>query len=118
MEQSGSLLIPLTDLLLEDLQVLQSHFQEPSVHGLELRARAERITQLFRCSAQPLITRWQHLLNQVHPTCTERPSLTKECGWKGGDRGGLAQWEKETIKKKKEKMKERLDTRALRDFPS
>jgi len=55
MEQSSQLLVPLTDLLLEDLQVLQCHFQEPSVHGLELRARAERITQLFRRSPQPLM---------------------------------------------------------------
>jgi hypothetical protein len=58
----------------------------------------------------------QHLLNQGHPTCTERQSLTKECGWKGGDRGGLAEWEqlgKRRIKdeepknKKREKMKEK-----------
>ena len=32
-------------------------------------------------------------LNRVHPTCTERQSLNQEYGWKGGDRGGLAQWE-------------------------
>src|SRR5262249_15069845 len=50
-----ALLVQLTDLLLEDLQVLQGHFQEPSVHGLELRARAEGITQLFRRSSQPLM---------------------------------------------------------------
>jgi hypothetical protein len=24
-----------------------------------------------------------------HPPCTEQISLTKECGWKDGDRGGL-----------------------------
>ena len=42
---------------------------------------------------QRSIHRWQHLLKRVHPTCTERQSLNKECGWKGGDRGGLAQWE-------------------------
>ena len=29
-------------------------------------------------------------LNREHPTGTERKSLTQECGWKGGDRGGLA----------------------------
>jgi hypothetical protein len=38
--------------------------------------------------------------------------LNNECGWKGGDRGGLAEWEyaKEETKKKKEKrdkMKEK-----------
>jgi len=46
----------------------------------------------------------------VHPPCTERQSLNKECGWKGGDRGGLAQWEqfgKEEIKKKKEKKEKK-----------
>jgi hypothetical protein len=37
----------------------------------------------------------------------------KECGWKGGDRGGLAQWEqlekrnKEEERKKSGKMKEK-----------
>src|ERR1700730_18531536 len=55
MEKSSQLLVQLTDLLLEDLQVLQCHFQEPSVHVLELRARAERITQLFRRRPQPLM---------------------------------------------------------------
>jgi hypothetical protein len=55
----------------------------------------------------------QHLLNQEHPTCTGRQSLNKECGWKGGDRGGLAEWEQyakeETMKKKekRDKMKEK-----------
>jgi hypothetical protein len=30
------------------LQLFQCHLQQPSVHRLEVRARAERITQLFR----------------------------------------------------------------------
>jgi hypothetical protein len=38
-----------------------------------------------------------------HPPCTERLSLTKECGWKDGDRGGLAEW-KQIHGKKKEKV--------------
>ena len=33
-------------------------------------------------------------LKREHPTGTERTSLTKECGWKDGDRGGLAQTQK------------------------
>src|SRR5260221_8055765 len=33
-------------------------------------------------------------------TSTERISLTKECGWKDGDRGGLAEWEQTHGKKK------------------
>ena len=37
------------------------------------------------------IHRYQHLLKREHPTCTERISLTKECGWKHGDKGGLHQ---------------------------
>jgi hypothetical protein len=55
--------------------------------------------------------------NQVAaPTELSTPNLHratiahKECGWKGGDRGGLAQWEqleKEEIKKKKEKKVEK-----------
>src|SRR5215831_7609438 len=43
-EQAGHLLVQLADLLLEELQLLQHHFQQPSIHGLEVRARAERIT--------------------------------------------------------------------------
>jgi hypothetical protein len=39
---------------------------------------------------QRSITRWQHLLKREHLTGTERKSLNYECGWKGGDRGGLA----------------------------
>ena len=35
-----------------------------------------------------------------HPPCTERISLTKECGWKDGDRGGLAEWGESHGKKK------------------
>jgi len=35
--------------------------------------------------------RWQHRLKREHPTCTERQWLTKECGWKGGDSGNLAE---------------------------
>lgn len=34
-------------------------------------------------------------MNREHPTGTERKSLNYECGWKGGDRGGLAEREKE-----------------------
>jgi hypothetical protein len=41
-------------------------------------------------------------MKREHPTCTEQISLTKECGWKDGDRGGLADW-KQTHGKKKEK---------------
>ena len=33
-------------------------------------------------------------MNREHPTGTERKSLYYECGWKGGDRGGLAEREK------------------------
>jgi hypothetical protein len=35
-----------------------------------------------------------------HPPGTERISLTKECEWKDGDRGGLAEWEQTYGKKK------------------
>src|SRR5215831_5897851 len=44
-------------------------------------------------------------LNQEHPTCTERKSLNYECGWKGGDRGGLAErkkWKK--LRKEQKKL--------------
>jgi len=43
-----------------------------------------------------------------HPPSTERISLTKECGWKDGDRGGLVEAETESQKNKKtEKQKNR-----------
>jgi hypothetical protein len=35
-----------------------------------------------------------------HPPCTERISAHKECEWKDGDRGGLAEWEQTHGKKK------------------
>jgi hypothetical protein len=38
-----------------------------------------------------------------HPPCTEQISLTKECGWKDGDRGGLA--EQQEIEKIMERAK-------------
>jgi hypothetical protein len=34
-------------------------------------------------------------MNREHPTGTERKPLLSECGWKGGDRGGLAERKKE-----------------------
>ena len=70
----------------------------------------------LRKGGQRSITRWQHLLNRVHPTCTERPSLNKECGWKGGDRSGLAQGQELTGRKRRtktslqERKKNILDT--------
>jgi len=53
-EQTGHLLVQLADLLLEELQLLKRHLQQPLVHRLELRTRAECIAQLFgRCSQWP-----------------------------------------------------------------
>jgi hypothetical protein len=54
MEQTSHLLVQLADLLLEELQLLHRHLQEPSVHGLELRARTERITQHLRATPEQL----------------------------------------------------------------
>src|SRR6266403_3459809 len=42
-------------------------------------------------------------MKRVHPTCTERQSLNKECGWKGGDRSGLAQGQELTGRKRRTK---------------
>src|SRR6516164_10563688 len=39
-------------------------------------------------------------MNREHPTGTERKSLNYECGWKGGDRGGLAGRKKSAERKK------------------
>jgi len=49
-EQTGHLLVELTDLLLEELQLLQHHLQQSSVHGLELRAR--RPSASHNCSGE------------------------------------------------------------------
>ena len=54
-EQSSDFLVQLADLLLKDLQLVQRHLQEPTIHGLEVGARAECITQLFWRSAQAFI---------------------------------------------------------------
>jgi hypothetical protein len=40
-------------------------------------------------------------LKREHPTGTERQSLTKECGWKDGDRGGPAQTQNPLVRKRK-----------------
>src|SRR5438034_1036458 len=83
---------------------------ESLYHGLKV-SPGSRIRRLFGRVYDILQA---CVLNQVHPTCTERPSLIKECGWKGGDRGGLAQWEQSGKRRNKEverKSKKRLDTR-------
>src|SRR5207244_13165425 len=56
-------------------------------------------------------------MNRVHPTCTERPSLNKECGWKGGDRSGLAQWQELTGRKRRTKtsLQERKKRKNILD---
>jgi len=51
-------------------------------------------------------------MNRVPPNCTERPSLNKECGWKGGDRSGLAQGQE--LNREKEKNKTSLQEREKR----
>src|SRR6516162_3799069 len=56
------------------------------------------------------LTRWQHLMNREHPTGTERKSLNYECGWKGGDRGGLAARKKFAERKKLWKRAKKLLT--------
>ncbi len=40
------------------------------------------------CNGDKVI--FENPLNWEHPPCTERKSLNQECGWKDGDRGGLA----------------------------
>jgi hypothetical protein len=40
-------------------------------------------------------------LKREHPTCTERQSLDKECGWKDGDRGGPAQTQNPLVRKRR-----------------
>jgi len=47
----------------------------------------------------------QHLLKREYPPGTERISLTKECGWKDGDRGGPARMQ--GIHRKERESRER-----------
>jgi hypothetical protein len=46
-------------------------------------------------------------MNREHPTGTEQTLLHYECGWKGGDRGGLA--ERGEMKKVVERKETTLD---------
>src|SRR2546430_13559122 len=55
-EQRRHLLVELADLLLEELQLFQHHPEEPPVDGLEVRARAECVAQLFRGGAQTIVS--------------------------------------------------------------
>ena len=51
-----------------------------------------------------------HLLKREHPTGTERKSLNYECGWKGGDRGGLAERKKcNRLRKEQKKLLTGID---------
>jgi len=43
-------------------------------------------------------------MNQEHPTGTERKSLNYECGWKGGDIGGLTERKKGKNHEKSKKL--------------
>jgi hypothetical protein len=68
-----------------------------------IETKASTILQFFeglRRSLQVTLIRQQHLRKREHPPSTERISLSKECGWKDGDRGGLAEWEQTHGKKK------------------
>ena len=46
-EKTRHLLLQFDDLLLEELQLLQYHLQEPAVNGVELRAGGQRVTHDF-----------------------------------------------------------------------
>ena len=54
-EQIGNLLVELTHLRFEELQFLERHLDQTSIDRVELRASAQRITQLGRGSPQALI---------------------------------------------------------------
>ncbi len=54
-EQTGDLLVELADLLLEELQLLQRHLQQPPIDGVEFCACAQRIAQLFGRGSQLFI---------------------------------------------------------------
>jgi hypothetical protein len=46
-EQVGHLLVELANLLFDQSQLLEHHLQQPPVDGVEFRARAKRVMQLF-----------------------------------------------------------------------
>src|SRR6516165_6417982 len=58
-------------------------------------------------------------MNREHPTGTERKSLNYECGWKGGDRGGLAERKMKEITARAEKTLDRdQPSHGRSNFPS
>src|SRR5215472_13749768 len=54
-EQIRNLLVELTHLLLEELQFLECHLDQPAIDRVELGASAQRVTQLRRGGSQALI---------------------------------------------------------------
>jgi len=74
------------------------------------REKPDKITRgACACNDDKVI--FENPLNWEHPPCTERPSLNKECGWKDGDRGGLAQMQGNPQEgKRKQKEKNTLDS--------
>ena len=99
---------PWVSRLLRELghQVLVAHAQK-----VQLISKSNRKDD--RHDARTL-ARLARIVNRVHPTCTERPSLNKS-GWKGGDRGGLAQREQFGKRRntKEERKKQKNGRKAL-----
>jgi hypothetical protein len=62
---------------------------EKRIRGATVQARGRNAKKRAAVAVAQKLA--QHLLKRVRPTCTERSSPNKECGWKDGDRGGSAQ---------------------------
>ena len=59
-EQARDLLVQLADLLLDQLQVVQCQFYEPTVDRVEFGAGAQRVAQLGRRGTQALMGQGGH----------------------------------------------------------
>src|SRR6202035_5778968 len=68
-------------------------------HRKQIKTRQAPTTPLIFGSAPSVLDRWW---SSRDPPSTERISLTKECGWKDGDRGGLSRMETDSRKEKSE----------------
>ena len=55
LEQTRDLLVQLTDLLLDELQVVKRHLNQPTIDRVDLRTGTQRVMQLRRRGAQALI---------------------------------------------------------------
>ena len=53
-------MIELAEMLLDHAQFFQCQFQQPTIHGMQRRARAQGVGQLSGCRAEALVSERRH----------------------------------------------------------